>query len=183
MRTQLEDHQALVQEVLTLEPQIEQAAQRCLFCLQNGRKLLLAGNGGSAADAQHLAAEFVGRFLRKRPSLAAIALTTDTSALTAIANDFGFEEVFSRQLIGLGQAGDVLLAISTSGNSPNVIKAAEAARQKGITVIGLLGNDGGKLKAACELAIVVPSQVTARIQEMHILIGHLICDYVDQAYA
>jgi len=149
--------------------------------LRDGRKLLLFGNGGSAADAQHIAAEFVGRFLRERKPLPAIALTTDTSALTAIGNDYGFDDVFARQVRGLGTRGDVALAISTSGRSPNVLRAVEAAREIGLKVVALTGGDGGALAAAADVTLrVSASTISARIQETHILIGHVICELVDQ---
>jgi D-sedoheptulose 7-phosphate isomerase len=141
----------------------------------------LCGNGGSAADAQHIAAELVGRFVADRRALPAIALTTDTSALTAIANDYGYDAVFSRQLEGLAQPGDVLIAISTSGNSANVLAAANTGKAMGVQVLGLLGGSGGKLLNACDDSLVVPSKTTARIQECHILIGHMLCDLVETA--
>lgn len=149
--------------------------------LAAGGKLMFCGNGGSAADSQHLAAELTGRFIKDRRPLAAVALSTDTSALTCIGNDYSFDEVFARQVAGLGRAGDVLIAISTSGNSRNVIRAVEEARRVGMRVIGLLGRDGGALKPQCDVALVVPSQVTARIQESHILIGHTLCGMVEQS--
>ena len=142
---------------------------------------MLCGNGGSAADSQHIAAELTGRFVKDRRPLAAVALSTDTSALTCIANDYSFDEVFSRQVLALGAPGDCLLTISTSGNSRNVIRAADAARSAGIKVIGLLGRDGGALRALCEVAIIVPSETTARIQEAHIFIGHTLCALVEEA--
>ena len=151
--------------------------------LRQGRKLLLMGNGGSAADCQHLAAEFTGRFQHERAPLAAIALTTDTSALTCISNDYGFEEVFARQLAGLGQPGDCAIGISTSGRSPNVLRALERARTLGLTTIGLAGRDGGDMRALCDLCLVVPHADTARIQEAHIFIGHSWCAMVEQALA
>lgn len=160
---------------------MQAAADRIARCLSSGHKILLCGNGGSAADSQHLAAEFTGRFVKDRKPLAAVALSTDTSALTSIANDFGFDEVFSRQVTALGRPGDCLLAISTSGNSRNVIRAAEAARAAGIHTIGLLGRDGGKLLALCDVPLVVPSATTARIQEAHIFIGHSLCAMVEEA--
>jgi len=141
--------------------------------------LMLCGNGGSAADSQHLAAEFTGRFSKDRPPIAAVALSTDTSALTCIGNDYSFNDIFARQVLALGKAGDCLIAISTSGNSGNVLAAVAAAKSLGISTIGLLGRDGGKLKAQCDVSIVVPSQVTARIQEAHILIGHSLCGAVE----
>ena len=150
--------------------------------LARGRKIIFCGNGGSAADCQHLAAEFTGRFVRERRPLAAIALTTDTSALTCIGNDYGFDFVFSRQLSAIGNPGDTLIVISTSGNSQNIITCAETAREMGIGTLGLLGRDGGKLKDICEHAIVVPSDVTARIQEAHIFIGHIFCELIDEIY-
>ena len=140
---------------------------------------MLCGNGGSAADSQHLAAEFTGRFSKDRPPIAAVALSTDTSALTCIGNDYSFNDIFARQVLALGKAGDCLIAISTSGNSGNVLAAVAAAKSLGISTIGLLGRDGGKLKAQCDVSIVVPSQVTARIQEAHILIGHSLCGAVE----
>lgn len=151
-------------------------------CLRSGNKVLLFGNGGSAADAQHIAAEFTGRFVKERRSLPAIALTTDTSALTAIGNDYGFEHIFERQVEGLANEGDILIGISTSGNSNNVVKALELGRKLNCKTIGLTGRDGGAMNNCCDLNIVIPSDITARIQEMHILIGHIICDAVDAAY-
>lgn len=165
-----------------LSPAIKEAALQIGNALKTGHKILLIGNGGSAADAQHIAAEFTGRFVKERTPLPAIALTTDTSALTAIGNDYGYEQVFSRQVKALGNAGDILIAISTSGNSPSILSAVEAAKEKGIITIGLSGKDGGDLKNLCNLALVVPSDITAHIQEMHILIGHLFCAYVDSIY-
>lgn len=162
-----------------LPGEIERAGQALVSALRSLRKLLLFGNGGSASDAQHLAAEFVGRYANDRSPLAAIALTTDTSALTAIGNDYGFEQVFARQIRALGRRGDVAIAISTSGRSRNVIVGVEAAREAGLTTIALTGGDGGKLAQIVDIAVVVPSDVTARIQECHITIGHVLCEYVD----
>lgn len=144
-----------------------------------GNKLLFCGNGGSASDSQHLAAEFTGRFIKDRPPIAALSLTTDTSALTCIANDYSFEDVFSRQVVALGKTGDCLIAISTSGNSKNVINAVRKANVLGIKTIGLLGNGGGELSKICSSNIIVNSSVTARIQEAHIFIGHTICGAVE----
>ncbi len=166
-----------------LSATIAQAAHVIVAALQRGNKVLLCGNGGSAADAQHIAAEIVGRFKAERNGFPAIALTTDASILTAVGNDYGFEDVFARQMRALAREGDVLLAISTSGNSENVIRAVEVARESGIISIGLLGRDGGRLAALVEIALVVPSQDTARIQEAHITIGHIICELVDEALA
>jgi phosphoheptose isomerase len=162
---------------------IVRAARLIADSYRNDGKLLLFGNGGSAADAQHIAAELVGRFVVERRPLAAIALTTDTSALTAIANDYGFERVFARQVEALGAEGDVLVAITTSGASTNVLAAAEVARRRGMTVIGLTGAGGRAFVASCDAGVAVPSTVTARIQECHIAIGHLLCEAVDEAFA
>jgi D-sedoheptulose 7-phosphate isomerase len=160
-------------------PRIERAARRMAEALRQGQKLLFLGNGGSAADAQHLAAEFVNRFTRNRPALAAIALTTDSSALTAIGNDLGFDALFARQVEALGRPGDVLVAISTSGDSPNVLRAVEAAGRLGLTTIGFTGGSGGRLAALAEIVFVVPSGETPRIQETHITLGHALCGLVD----
>jgi D-sedoheptulose 7-phosphate isomerase len=159
---------------------IAQAGHLFVEALRAGRKLLFFGNGGSAADAQHLAAELVGRYAADRAPLPAIALTTDSSALTAIGNDYGFEQVFARQIRALGRRGDVAIAISTSGRSQNVILGVEAAREAGLATIALIGGDGGKLAPIVDIAIVVPSTTTARIQECHITIGHVLCEYVDR---
>ena len=147
--------------------------------LKRGCRILICGNGGSAADAQHFAAELSGRYVKERRALAGIALTTDTSALTAIGNDYGFERVFSRQVEALGRPGDLLVGISTSGNSPNVIRAVEAAKEQGMKTLGLLGRDGGQLKNLCDDALIVPSPVTARIQEVHQMIYHFWCEIID----
>jgi len=148
--------------------------------LRGGGKLLLFGNGGSAADAQHIAAELVIRYKTDRPAIAALALNTDTSALTACANDMGFEAVFERQIEGLGRQGDVAFGISTSGNSPNVLRALRRARGMGLKTVGLTGGTGGQLAVVCDAVIAVPSPVTARIQEMHITIGHMLCKSLEQ---
>jgi D-sedoheptulose 7-phosphate isomerase len=157
------------------------AAQAMSEALGAGRKLLVFGNGGSAADAQHIAAEFVGRFQLERDPLPALALSVNTSALTAIANDYGYEEVFARQLRGLGSAGDVALGISTSGRSPNVNGALSAARAMGMGTIGLTGGSGGDMRALCDHCIVVPADDTPRIQEGHILVAHVLCEIVETA--
>ena len=177
--TNLTEHMALCQQLGTLDTSVSQAIHACVQSVQKGGKLMLCGNGGSAADSQHLAAEFTGRFSKDRPPIAAVALSTDTSALTCIGNDYSFNDIFARQVQALGKAGDCLIAISTSGNSGNVLAAVAAAKSLGISTIGLLGRDGGKLKAQCDVSIVVPSQVTARIQEAHILIGHSLCGAVE----
>ncbi|MGH8218714.1 MAG: D-sedoheptulose-7-phosphate isomerase [Steroidobacteraceae bacterium] len=175
----LSEHQALFGRLSAMSPLIEKAAALIISALSAGHKLLLCGNGGSAADSQHIAAELIGRFVAERRALSAVALSTDTSALTSIANDYGFEEVFARQLAAVGGAGDCLLAISTSGNSENVFRAAKAARAAGIHMIGLLGRDGGRILPLCDVALVVPSRTTARIQEAHIFIGHALCAMID----
>ena len=176
----IDDHQAVIASLPGLSPVVAQAVDLIAGSLQRGGKLMLCGNGGSAADSQHLAAEFTGRFSQDRRPLAALALSTDTSALTCIGNDYSFADVFVRQLLALGRAGDCLLAISTSGNSENVMRAVAVANSAGMHSIGLLGRDGGKLAAMCACSIVVPSPDTARIQEAHILIGHTLCGAVEQ---
>jgi D-sedoheptulose 7-phosphate isomerase len=152
-----------------------------LAALRSGNKLLIAGNGGSAADAQHIAAEIVGRYKQDRPAYAAIALTTDTSALTAIGNDYGFEQVFARQLAGLGREGDVLLALSTSGRSPNILAALRTARERGLATVGFTGSKGEALGALCDHLLVAPSDDTAVIQQIHLAVAHGICEVVEQA--
>ncbi len=161
---------------------IKKAGTLCLNALKNKHKILIAGNGGSAADSQHFAAELTGRFKKERLSLPAIALTTDTSALTAIGNDYGYEYVFSRQLEGLGNKGDVFIGISTSGNSENIIKAFTKAKEKGLKTITLLGKNGGKMKNTGDINIIIPSNDTPRIQEMHIMSLHMICAIIDKGF-
>ena len=175
----LENHFKVVQDMRKIMPEVASAGLRVRTALEKGRKILICGNGGSAADSQHMAAEFVGRFVKERQSLPALALTVDTSLLTAVGNDYGFDCVFSRQVEGLGQEGDVLIAISTSGNSANVVKAVKTAKEKGIYVIALTGQNGGILAKESDLCLAVPSQVTARIQEMHIMIIHMICEIAE----
>lgn len=177
----IDEHRAVIDALPALDGNVQQAIDLVVEALAAGGKVMFCGNGGSAADSQHLAAEFTGRFINDRKPLAAIALSTDSSALTCIGNDYSFDDVFVRQLQALGRAGDCLVGISTSGNSGNVLRAVQAAREMGIRTIGLLGRDGGKLAPLCDCAIVVPSQVTARIQEAHILIGHTLCGAVEQA--
>lgn len=150
--------------------------------LREGKKVILFGNGGSAADSQHIAAELVSKFRRDRKALPAIALTTDTSILTSIANDYGFEEVFARQIEAIGQEGDIALGISTSGNSPNVLKGMRAAKEKGITTVGFTGEDGGKLKDCVDICFRVPSPSTPHIQEVHITVAHAICELIEQEF-
>jgi len=160
---------------------VVRAAELLVTSIKAGGKVLIFGNGGSAADAQHIAAELVNRLNYDRPPIAAIALTTDTSILTSVGNDSSFEDLFARQLVALGREGDVALAISTSGNSPNVLRAVDAARELGIKTIAFAGRDGGKLGAAADLALVVESSATQRIQETHITIAHILCELVEDA--
>ncbi len=167
----------------TLGPVVVAAAALLICALKSGHKILLCGNGGSAADAQHIAAELTGRYeVPSRRALPALALTTDSSALTAISNDLGFKHVFARQIEALGQPGDVLVALSTSGRSANVIAAVDSARSRGIRTIGLLGGDGGDLRVQVDHPIVIPSHDTPHIQEMHITIGHILCGLIDDAF-
>lgn len=175
----LQQHQATFDSLATIQPNIEQAALLVRDTCFNGRTVFACGNGGSAADAQHFAAELTGRYVTDRQSYAGIALTVDTSALTAIANDYGYDRVFSRQLEGLGRTDDVLVGISTSGNSQNVIEAMQVAKQQSIKTIALLGRDGGQLKDIADLSIIVPSDTTARIQEAHIFILHYFCEMLE----
>ena len=164
----------------SLETSILLACESILNALSSGKKLLLFGNGGSAADAQHIAAEFTGRFVMERRGLPAIALTTDSSALTAIGNDYGYNIIFERQVQALAKEGDILIGISTSGNSENVFRALKSGKEIGTKNIVLTGVQGGKMVEVGEINIIVPSKVTARIQEMHILIGHIFCQFVDE---
>ena len=159
---------------------IEKAASLIIGSLKNGGKVLVFGNGGSAADSQHMAAELVGRFEKERKALGAIALTTNTSALTAIANDYGYDATFSRQIEALAKPGDVAFGISTSGNSKNVIEAVKVARTMGLKAVGLTGNDGGRLKRECDICIVVGSNQTPRIQESHLTICHILCQLIEE---
>ena len=156
-----------------------QVVNKAVQLYKTDNKIILAGNGGSAADAQHIAAELVGRYVLNRPALGALALTTDTSNLTAIANDFGYETVFSRQLEGMGHKGDMFIGISTSGNSENVLRAFDVAKQKAITTVALVGKDGGKMAQKADISIIVPHDTTARIQESHILLGHIMCAQIE----
>lgn len=176
----LANHISTVKQVESLQSAILAVADRIIDSLQSGGKVLLMGNGGSAADSQHIAAEFVGRFKKERKALPAVALSTDTSILTAIGNDYGGERIFSRQVEALGRSGDVVIGISTSGNSPNVLEAMKAAREIGCFTVGLLGNDGGLIKEAAEIPLIIESRDTPRVQECHILIGHIICDLVER---
>ncbi len=179
LKSELAAHQALFTKLESMLPQISAVGQCMRQCLKNGGKILLMGNGGSAADSQHIAAEIVGRYKRERRGLPAIALTTDTSILTSVGNDYGFEFIFSRQVEALCVPGDVVIGLSTSGNSKNVVRAIEAAKQIGATTIALSGGDGGKLATLCDYNLIMPSDVTARIQEAHIFIGHSVCDILE----
>lgn len=177
---EFEEHISLAEKTIELlEDEILQAADLCLETIKKGNKIFFFGNGGSAADAEHLAAEFTGKYQLQRRGLPAISLTSDSSALTSIGNDFGFESVFSRQLEALGKKGDLCFGITTSGKSPNVTKALERAKIMGCKTIGLTGKDGGNIPEFCDVSIIVPSDVTSRIQEIHILIGHIICNLVE----
>lgn len=173
------EHKEVLEATKILAGAIEEAGILVRDALASGHKLLICGNGGSAADSQHIAAEIVGRFKKERVSLPALALTVDTSILTAVGNDYGFETVFSRQIEGLGQEGDVLIGISTSGNSRNVVRAVETAKKKGLLVISMTG-EGGRLDTMADISLAVPSRVTARIQEMHILMAHIICEIAEE---
>ena len=178
----LKAHYATVQLLDPLEATIVKVCSDITAAFNNGNKVLLLGNGGSAADAQHIAAELVGRFKLQRRALPAIALTTDTSILTALGNDYSFEYVFCRQVEALAQKGDIVIGISTSGNSVNILKGIQSAVAAGCTTIGLLGGNGGTLKSEVDTAILVPSNDTPRIQECHILLGHIICDIVERNF-
>jgi D-sedoheptulose 7-phosphate isomerase len=185
VRQQLQQSVDALTQVLNdqaIHKSIVDAARRTSDALHNGNKLLVCGNGGSAADAQHLVAEFVCRLVANRPALRAVALTTDTSILTAISNDFGYDRIFSRQVEALGQPGDILLAISTSGNSPNCLRAIEQAKDLGLTTIAFTGNDGGQIKSLADIAITIPSTVTANIQEAHLALEHIFCLLTERCY-
>ena len=159
---------------------IEKLSRLCVELYRGKNKTILAGNGGSAADSQHIAAELVGRYGFDRPSIPSLALTTDTSNLTAIGNDYGYDKIFSRQLEGMGQDGDIFIGISTSGNSQNLINAFKVAKEKNILTVALVGKDGGKMAQMADIALIVPSNSTPRIQESHILIGHILCDIIEK---
>jgi D-sedoheptulose 7-phosphate isomerase len=180
-RQALAEHRAVFDALAAQQSGIERIGADLAKVLHDGGKIMLCGNGGSAADAQHIAAELTGRLVDDRRPLAGLALSTDSSALTCIGNDYGFEAVFERQVRALGRAGDALVMISTSGRSANLLRAAEAARAVGITTVGLLGRDGGALLAHCDDALVVPGHATARIQEAHIFVGHCWCAQIERA--
>jgi D-sedoheptulose 7-phosphate isomerase len=181
IRNALRAHAETIARLDALIPDINRLAELVQASLSRGGKILFMGNGGSAADSQHLAAELVGRFRKERRGLASIALSTDTSILTSVGNDYGFEHVFARQVEALCRPEDVLIGISTSGNSANVLRAIEAGKSIGATTVALTGEGGGKLAALCDLTLAVPSRVTARVQEAHILIGHILCELIDDA--
>lgn len=180
---QIADSAATKQAILdndALVDMIVKVAQECVAVYRRGKKTMIAGNGGSAADAQHIAAELVGRYGFDRPSIPSLALTTDTSNLTAIGNDYGYDKVFSRQLEGMAQEGDLFIGISTSGNSQNIINAFESAKERGVITVALVGRDGGKMATMADFSIIIPSNATPRIQESHILIGHILCDIIEK---
>ncbi|MEN9352773.1 MAG: sugar isomerase [Fibrobacterota bacterium] len=178
----IDGHLRVAQALLPMAGEIAVLGELMAQRLKAGSKILWMGNGGSAADSQHLAAEIVGRFVKERRGLPSIALTTDTSILTAVGNDYGFEQIFSRQVEALALAGDVVVGISTSGNSPNVVRAIEAAKLLGAHTVGFTGEGGGKLAGLCDTMIRIPATVTARIQECHILVGHILCECIDAHY-
>ncbi len=183
INTEFDQHRSVLEETIKgLSGNIEQAGELIVSTLKVGNKILLFGNGGSAGDAQHIAAELTGRYKTERQGLAAIALTTDTSALTAIGNDYGFDRIFDRQVEALGRDGDLLIGISTSGNSRNVLRALAYGKDHGMNTIGFSGRNGGEMKNLCDINLIIPSDDTARIQEMHILIGHVLCGIVDSAF-
>jgi len=183
IQDELQAHKQTVEKTIeTMIPDIQKASELILRTLKNGRKILLCGNGGSAADAQHIAAELTGRYKSERRGLPAIALTTDTSALTAISNDYGFERIFDRQVEALANAGDLLIGISTSGVSKNVLSALKIAKEFNCHTLGMSGNYAREMNDICNLNLVIPSNDTPRIQEMHILIGHILCQAVDDAF-
>lgn len=180
----LRDTAALLERVAEeMAPAIAQVAEAALGCLRSGGKIALCGNGGSASQAQHLAGELVGRFRRERPAYAALALTTDTAILTAIGNDYGYEEVFRRQVEGLLVPGDLLIALSTSGNAENILRAVDEAKRRRVTTVGLTGQGGGRLAEVADLCLRVPHAQTSTVQEAHLAIGHLLCDLIEKGLA
>ncbi|MFM9835219.1 MAG: SIS domain-containing protein [Methylophilaceae bacterium] len=172
-------HTAMFNALEPLFPLISDVGLAMQNCIKNDGKILLCGNGGSAADSQHIAAEIVGRFKKERKGLAAIALTTDTSILTSVGNDYGYDYIFARQIEGLCRPEDLVIGITTSGNSANVVRAMEAAKEVGATTVGMTGGTGGKLSTICDFNIVIPANVTARIQEAHIFVGHCLCEILE----
>jgi len=186
IKNELEEHIKTAQATLnfgSIIDSIEIASKICIDSLKNNKKILLIGNGGSAADAQHIAAELVGRYKNERKGLAALALTTDTSAITAVGNDYGYSRVFSRQIEALANEGDTLIGISTSGTSSNILSAIQTAKQLNCKTIGFSGRSGGKMNELCDVNLVIPAKDTARIQEMHIVLGHIICNLIDQEFS
>lgn len=179
LKTQHTAHMQMYEALTALFPQISTVGELLQACIRDGGKVLLCGNGGSAADSQHIAAEIVGRFLKERKGLPAIALTTDTSILTSVGNDYGYDYIFSRQVEALCTPKDVLIGLTTSGNSANVVRAIETANEIGAITIGLTGGTGGKMNALCTHNIIVPSSITARVQEAHIFIGHCLCEIIE----
>ena len=179
----LDDHLRTIARLRDHKADIEAIAGLMIDCLASGGRIFWLGNGGSAADSQHLASELVGRFERDRPGLASLALTTDSSALTAIGNDYGFDQIFARQVEALCRPGDLVIGISTSGNSPNVLRALERARALGIATAAFSGRDGGRLKDLAEACLIAPTDNTARVQEAHLLAGHILCDLVEAHFA
>ncbi|MEO5377833.1 MAG: D-sedoheptulose 7-phosphate isomerase [Magnetococcus sp. DMHC-6] len=177
----IRQHLAMVTSLDAQTPLIAQIAERMVQCIHKKGKILWMGNGGSAADCQHLAAELVGRFTRERKALPSIALTTDSSILTAIGNDYGYERIFQRQVAALCRPEDVVVGISTSGNSPNILHALNSAKQLGAWTVGFTGGEGGQLKLVADCCLIIPSPITARIQEGHILVGHILCDWIESA--
>jgi D-sedoheptulose 7-phosphate isomerase len=183
IKNEINDHIKTSEKVLdSLSESIELASILCIDALKNGNKILLFGNGGSAADAQHIAAEIIGRYKTERKGLPAIAITTDSSVMTSIGNDYGFLHIFDRQIKALTNKGDLLIAISTGGNSENVVNALKISKNLGCKTIGLSGRKGGEFNSLCDLNIIIPSDDTPRIQEMHILVGHIICHLIDQSF-
>lgn len=180
--SELEAHKATYEKVLDLIEPIEKVAKLAIDALKNGKKILIFGNGGSAADAQHFAAELTGRYKKERRGLPAIALTTDTSALTAIGNDYGYDRVFDRQVEALATKGDMLIGISTSGNSQNVLNALELGKKLGCINVGFSGRDGGKMNTVCDINLIAPSNDTPRIQEVHIFFVHTLCDLIESEF-
>lgn len=181
-KQQVAEHQLVFDELQSLEVDLKVICKLVLNSLVNGGKILFCGNGGSAADSQHLAAEFLVRFEVNREPISAMALTVDTSTLTATGNDFSFNKLFDRQIKALGREGDVLIAISTSGNSKNILSAVQTANKLKLKTVGFLGNDGGRLKNLCHQSLIIPSNKTARIQEAHIFLGHFICGYIEEKF-
>ncbi|HEY0268883.1 MAG TPA: D-sedoheptulose 7-phosphate isomerase [Methyloradius sp.] len=175
----LTEHQNVMSKLFDLLPQIAAVADEMRACLKRGGKILLMGNGGSAADSQHIAAEIVGRFKKERRGLPSIALTTDTSIITSVGNDYGFEFIFSRQVEALCTPLDLVIGLTTSGNSPNVVRAIETAKEIGATTVGMTGGTGGKLAALCDFSLIMPSSDTPRIQEAHIFVGHSLCELME----